>query len=699
MPPPAADARVHVLDTPRRVRYDSGPLLYEEQLVDTRYIGSYVSPIGRIEHRPRPGPRSWGQEAFQLEIDGQSLHRGWEWTSATDAPPPRDGILHHVTTLSHATRSIRVHVHTTLDGTPVLQRWLEVQNTGATPAALGRVCPWSGRLWPSPTFGAAPAPTGPYRVGYFAGNQFGAEGHFAWHALGTLPLEIGEWQGHSGWGHPLAYIQDEATGQTYILQLAWSGNWRLRIDPRGGMTTVAIGPAAPAPQRIIAPGETVTTPSVSIGCVIGDLTTAVQALHAHQRRTLRPSSSERHTCRVLFNTWSYAEAELAESGLLDQVEMAAEFGADAFVVDAGWWGNPGEDWFRQRLGTWHTASRLPNGLEPIYARARERGLLCGLWVWIEGATSDSPIIQQHPDWLVHIDGRPRERMLDLAKPDCAAWVESEIVRLIERYALDIFRIDYNEGPGEGGTNPRAGYEENALWRHYEALYAIFDRVRERYPRLILENCASGGRRSDLGMLRRFDYTQISDYFILPRAVRILSGMMLALPPEALMRMTGTVMDAYIRGDLDSQLRLTVLAGQPCLTAPAPTRIALRPAVRDRICHFVALFRDRIRPWLPTARAFHHDPELPGNEPTGWCTLELASAAADRAAVGVFRLAGPTADTRVIHPRGLAREGEYRVYRDSDQSTLRMTGDRLMETGLRIRLGAPLTSELVLIEPA
>jgi hypothetical protein len=36
-----------------------------------------------------------------------------------------------------------------------------------------------------------------------------------------------------------------------------------------------------------------------------------------------------------------------------------------------------------------------------------------------------------------------ERALDLSTPEVAAWCESEIARCIERYGLDMYRIDHN----------------------------------------------------------------------------------------------------------------------------------------------------------------------------------------------------------------------------------------------------------------
>src|SRR5579884_309762 len=70
------------------VRYVSGLTIYEEALVDGRWIGRYWSTNGRI--RPDmfiDGPnhdavQNLPIEAFELEIDGQVLTSYWEWVDA-----------------------------------------------------------------------------------------------------------------------------------------------------------------------------------------------------------------------------------------------------------------------------------------------------------------------------------------------------------------------------------------------------------------------------------------------------------------------------------------------------------------------------------------------------------------------------------------------------------------------------------------
>jgi len=139
--------------------------------------------------------------------------------------------------------------------------------------------------------------------------------------------------------------------------------------------------------------------------------------------------------------------------------------------------------------------------------------------------------QAHPEWLAkRYDGVAElGGLIDLANPEAAHWMEEQIVRLIAENDLDFFRLDYNVGGlGAGSQDERFGFVENAYWRYYEALYGIYDRLRVRFPRVIFENCAGGGGRTDLGLVRYFNHTWITDWQIAPRSFSIVNGMTMAL---------------------------------------------------------------------------------------------------------------------------------------------------------------------------
>jgi alpha-galactosidase len=322
----------------------------------------------------------------------------------------------------------------------------------------------------------------------------------------------------------------------------------------------------------------------------------------------------------------------------------------------------------------------------------------------ERVAAGSWVATEHPDWILRRDGRelgiPGTEpggLLNLANKACAAWLEEEIERIVTEYSLDMFRLDYNAYPGRGGEHAVPGYVESELWRHCEAVYGIFDRLRSRHPRLILENCAGGGARKDLGIAARFHTLWTSDWQSVPRTLQVLNGVSVFLPPERLNRLAGVAQEAQLFGDLDTQLRVP-LFGHYALSGVTPDRSIWNPLQRERVRHYVNLYRDFIRPWLPDCRVYHHTPVLEGYaEPRGWCVLEYVSPDRARGMAGLFRLAGDAPETWRFIARGLDKAGLYRVRWDGAGQAADIEGWRLAEQGLEVRRSLPLTSELLLFE--
>ena len=290
------------------------------------------------------------------------------------------------------------------------------------------------------------------------------------------------------------------------------------------------------------------------------------------------------------------------------------------------------------------------------------------------------------------------RILDLAKPAVAAHVEAEIIRLVERYELDLFRLDYNVQPLEGGFNARDGVAENSLWRQTEAIYAIFDRVARRFPHVQLENCSSGGGRTDLAMVSRFTTTWVSDWMRPPRTVRILNGLSLVLPPEYINRLAGMSMDGSARASLDLLMHQAILA-HPTLSGLTPALAQANPTALACVRRYIALYKRFIRPFQHEALVFHHTPVLTGADGNGWCALELAAPDRGRVAAGVFRLTDAPGEEYRLRLRGLDAGGRYRVTCEPDGGTWTATGHALADDGLAVRLPTPLTSRLFLVERA
>jgi alpha-galactosidase len=686
------------------ISYRTGWVVYEESLTMGQFVGrgwngaGFVNFYdGRINPAEHPMP-----EAFWLEIDGQSLASDWEWVGL-EKMSSGDGNLHVVVTLKHAVRPVTVKVHTKLDGTAVLTRWLEVTNTGTQPAALAAAFSWSGVMqktnrWRSLLEGT-PAPL--YSLGYFDSATGVKEGDFHWHEMPAAGYRIDGRYRRGRHRYPMFILRNNATGKHFIGQLAWSGGYSFEFDlnteveDSAAALTFRAGPDARPPQRVIAPGETVSTPEMHLGLVFGDLDAAVQAMHTHLRRSVfMPQPRGR-------GGWVESgigpEIEITPEEVNHAIDSAAQVGAEVFFIDASWYAPPKGNWWTT-VGDWNVdRQRFPQGLKPFRDRAHAAGMLWGLWMDADRIGSESRIAKEHPEWLaMNYDGeRKIGGLLDLTKPEVAQWMENQIARVIEENQLEFFRLDYNTDPGVGIKTVHDGFVENGYWRYYEAVYGVYDRLRARFPNVIFENCAGGGGRADIGMVRRFSHTWVTDWQIAPRSFMITNGMTMALPPEYADRLIGG-QSGYTTADFDFQSRLLLFA-QPTFGFLVPRGAQANPLLMARAKRWAGLYKNFVRPFMDTGRIYHHTPEVAGIDPHGWGVLELDSNDRTRGICGLFQLSAPTQPEYLLRLRGLDVSRRYRVTWDNSGQASVVDGFTLVKQGITVRLEGPLTSELLMFE--
>ncbi|MHB1296792.1 MAG: alpha-galactosidase, partial [Anaerolineae bacterium] len=584
--------------------------------------------------------------------------------------------------------------------------------------ALASVSPWSGMLWDvvEDLVQKRPDVESAFTLGYFDAVCQGNEGNLTWEPLPRGVRRIEGNNGRSGYGCPYFILRNEVTGECAMLALAWSTNWyaefvndpwinREGLPDHGYHLSFRMGPKGPAPLRVIAPGETITSPETHLALLHGSTDSCVQAMHAHMRASVappRPAGKEMYTI---------AGRVVEEPGewILREIDIAHEMGVEAFMVDAGWYGDSFAGWWERR-GDWNEGDWIPGGLAACRQRAHDHGMLFGLWMEPEAIGPKSRLLREHPDWVMRRDGdKPvsaygSDISLDLANPEAAAYLTSEILRVVREHKLDFFKLDYNVDVEEGGQRQRDGFAESEAWRHCETLYGAFDAVRREHPDVALENCSSGGGRNDLGMLSRFHYACESDFSKFPRSIRAINGLSLFIPPESLCYYHNHIWHAHEMADLDTHLRVTlfvqtIFVGFGAQDADRSTEYFAKTR------RYIKLAREFTEPILggqPTV--FHHTPDIGVLQPADWCVLEYAAKDRSAAYAGVFRLQAPVPGTPaardgqevyLFRPKGLDVGRRYQVTLDNSGMTFERDGAALMFDGIPVRLDQACTSELLL----
>jgi alpha-galactosidase len=184
---------------------------------------------------------------------------------------------------------------------------------------------------------------------------------------------------------------------------------------------------------------------------------------------------------------------------------------DYWWMDAGWYINK-HGW--PHTGTWEVdTKRFPNGLRAISDYARSKGVKTIVWFEPERVAADTWLSNTHPEW---IHGGRNGGLLKLGEPAVRQWLTNHIDQLITSQGVDFYRQDFNIDPlsfWQANDSPdRQGMTEI---RHVEGYLAYWDELLRRHPNMLIDSCASGGRRNDLETLRRAVPLLRSDFLLEP----------------------------------------------------------------------------------------------------------------------------------------------------------------------------------------
>ncbi len=185
---------------------------------------------------------------------------------------------------------------------------------------------------------------------------------------------------------------------------------------------------------------------------------------------------------------------------------------DYWWMDAGWYVSNGT-W--PNTGTWEIdPKRFPNGFLPISEKAHSMGIKTILWFELERVTRGSWLWEKHPEWLLKssVEEQQGQRLLNLGNPEVVQWIVDYLDKFIQQNGIDVYRIDFNIAPlpfwRENDAPDRQGITEN---KYVSGFLQYLDELRERQPQILIDTCASGGRRDDVETLRRAVPMHRSDY--------------------------------------------------------------------------------------------------------------------------------------------------------------------------------------------
>ena len=312
----------------------------------------------------------------------------------------------------------------------------------------------------------------------------------------------------------------ENSGRVIGAALCYSGNYKLRIETHDDeYHHLFAGINEENSSYSLAKGETFTTPVLAL--TFSDEGLSGSSRNYHRWARLHRLAHGTTPRKVLLNSWEGVYFNINQEGMNQMMDDIASMGGELFVMDDGWFGDKySRNNDSTSLGDWVIdKSKLPDGIGGLIEHAKSKGIEFGIWIEPEMTNTESELFEKHPEWALKAEGRDivlgrggTQVVLDLANPEVQDFVVSVVENLMTEYPeIDYIKWDANMSILNHGSQYLSKDLQSHLYIEYHRGFAkICERIREKYPDLTMQACASGGGRANYGYLPWFDEFWVSD---------------------------------------------------------------------------------------------------------------------------------------------------------------------------------------------
>ena len=311
----------------------------------------------------------------------------------------------------------------------------------------------------------------------------------------------------------MGMVNDRINSEFYFWQIESNNMWTWEMGDFNDRLYLRL--AGPSEQehswyKKLSPNESFKTVPVAISVTKG-FDDAVSEMTKYRRKIIDKDRLD-GKLPVIVNDYMWCLlADPTTEKVLPIVESAAKLGAEIYCMDAGWYSNV--DWW-PLVGEWEICEeRFTGGLKAIFDRIRELGMRGGIWLEPEVMGVNCPLVPEFEDCFFKYRGNnivsKGRYQLDFRKEKVINHLNKVVDNLISHLGVSYFKFDYNIEPLYG-TETDADSSGDGLYQCGLAYLKWIDSLYERYPGLIIENCASGGMRMDYASLKHFALQSVSD---------------------------------------------------------------------------------------------------------------------------------------------------------------------------------------------
>jgi hypothetical protein len=316
-----------------------------------------------------------------------------------------------------------------------------------------------------------------------------------------------------------------------VVSIGWSGGWTAEAGTEAGggsEISVRVGHGDRL-CTVLAPGQSLRSMRVlSVDFTSHDVR---DGWNAHRKLLVvhyLPRDSGGALSGQLIASWSYLgfsnppktpHMSAVEQGYhLHAIEQTS---VEAFWIDYGWFGSgPPGNWSIPVHLAVDEAAFPDHALQGLFAAAKAsaRPVKSILWHEPETIVPGTWVAHNFPQYTLRYTASPEctpptpgkgcsegqgNLLFNLGDYEARIYMTDYLSRSVREFGLDVLRIDFNTDPAPHwratDTNTTRGLTES---RYIDGLYCMWDEILAKHPGLLIDTCASGGRRIDLETLSR-----------------------------------------------------------------------------------------------------------------------------------------------------------------------------------------------------
>ena len=497
---------------------------------------------------------------------------------------------------------------------------------------------------------------------------------------------------------PFYNIESKASGQGVMMAIGWTGTWFSDFR-QVGQKSLCVEAGMANIDLYLKPGEEIRVPSVAFlfwsGNQLDGPNRFRRLLLEHRYRKVEGepvrhylSSGFNYRDPQPFGEYSCITSEWAVA----MINRYRQFGLvpDVFWLDAGWHTGAsdyqeGKNW-ASTTGNWTVdRKRFPDGMKPVSDAAHAAGAKFMLWFEPERVVKGTQWAVEHKEWMLDCPQPAGSEeadwlLFDLGNDEACDWLCKYYGDFLEENGVDWYRQDCNIKPAPyWAHNDEPGRKGIKEIRHIENLYRFWDYLLDRFPEMVIDNCASGGKRLDWETISRSVPLWRSDYYHHddPDGYQCHTyGLNYFLPIHG----TGILLpDKY---SFRSSLSSTLIYNWK-ITEKGVSVLEMQ----ERLAEYRSISDYYLEDYYPLTG----DGDLTGHDV--WLAYQMHRPSDGTGIVVAFRREESTVDNCPVRLQGLSPEKSYELT-DSDTGVSVIKTGRELSEGFRLVLDSPKSSLLI-----